>query len=648
MVAAQRKSDQDTTRKPAGWAALADLNGEQRTAAEATDRPTLVVSPAGTGKTAVLAARYRLMLEKGTPANRLLAITFSNRASQEMRDRIGSVLEDVDERDIWILTFHALGKKILQTIPKRFGLSENFRIADDQESQQIMREAVIRVDRDSLDGPQGRDRIKRMMELLDKIKNDGLTTSAVANAGRRFKQQTLSSEDMDILEEYEALMRFDNVVDYNDLILKPLLAFQQDEKLAKAWSRQFEAIMIDEFQDTNKTQYDLLRFFAKDQPNTLFLGDDDQLIFEWRGAKNGYVTEFESQWTNAQVLTLRINYRNAPDILSRAKSMIGRNENRRTKDMVAHRSNKATVELRTLDDQSAEQEYIAHLVKTTIASGTPMDKIAILTRSRAEATEIALSLTAHDIPCFYPDNDILTHREVRALISWGRIAVNDKDRHAMLSAMATPDVGLTAAAIDKLNDWARDKEVPLIDVLRETLADGRAKADGPLAKFIAKLDAVQKLDLTQFRAFEAISETVGLAEAAAAASPAASQALDQAIAIFTSTFEVLGSMQAVLDTIMLNAKSTLEARQGEARVRVDTMHASKGLEFDLVIVSGWEQNHFPRNKPAEMEESRRLAYVTLSRARDRFVATVCRRRPGGMRQPSIFLTEMGLDPDVTL
>jgi DNA helicase-2/ATP-dependent DNA helicase PcrA len=648
MAAAQRRSDQDITRKPAGWAALADLNGEQRAAAEATDRPTLVVSPAGTGKTAVLAARYRLMLEKGTPANRLLAITFSNRASQEMRDRIGNVLEDVDERDIWILTFHALGKKILQTIPKRFGLSENFRIADDQESQQIMREAVMRVDRDSLDGPQGRDRIKRMMELLDKIKNDGLTTSAVANAGRRFKQQTLSSEDMDILEEYEALMRFDNVVDYNDLILKPLLAFQQDEKLARAWSRQFEAIMIDEFQDTNKTQYELLRFFAKDQPNTLFLGDDDQLIFEWRGAKNSYVIDFEKQWPNAQVLTLRINYRNAPDILARAKSMIGRNENRRGKDMVAHRSNKATVELRTLDDQKAEQEYIAHLVKTTIAAGTPMDNIAILTRSRAEATEIALSLTANDIPCFYPDNDILVHREVRALISWARIAVNDKDRHAMLSAMATPDVGLSAAAIDKLNDWARDKEVPLIDVLRETLSDGRAKADGPLAKFIAKLDAVQKLDLTQFRAFEAISETVGLAEAAAAASPVAAQALDQAIAIFTSTFEVLGSLQAVLDTIMLNAKSTLEARQGEARVRVDTMHASKGLEFDLVIVSGWEQNHFPRNKPAEMEESRRLAYVTLSRARDRFVATVCRRRPGGMRQPSIFLTEMGLDPDVTL
>jgi superfamily I DNA/RNA helicase len=650
MATSRHQGDQESGKsaRSATSAILADLNSEQRAAAEATDNPLLVVSPAGTGKTAVLAARYKLMLARGTAANRLLAITFSNRASQEMRDRIGDILKDVDERDVFILTFHALGKKILQTIPKRFGLSENFRIADEQETHQIMREAVRRVDPESLEGPMAKDRIKRMVESLDKIKNDGLTPSSVAAAGRRFKQQTLSSQDVEVMEEYESLMRFDNVVDYNDLILKPLLAFDQDEKLAAAWRRQFDAIMIDEYQDTNKTQYQLLRHLALGKDNLLFLGDDDQLIFEWRGAKNSYVIDFEAQWPNSKVMTLRINYRNGPDILDRANSMIRRNENRRVKDMVAARSNQAVVEMRTFDNQSDEQEYIARLVKDQISKGTTMDSIAILTRSRQEATEIALTLTSKDIPCYYPDNDILTHREVRALISWARIAVNDKDRHALLSAMATPNVGLEAAAIDKLNDWARDAEKPLIETLREALATGKAQADGPLSRFLTRLDAVQQIDLSQFRAFEAIAEAIGLGDSAAAASPAASQALDQAIAIFTSTFETLGTMQAVLDTIMLNAKSTLEARQGEARVRVDTMHASKGLEFDLVIVSGWEQGHFPRNSPSELEESRRLAYVTLSRARNMFVATVCRRRPSGARQPSVFLTEIGMNPDVTL
>lgn len=627
---------------------LTELNSEQRSAAEATNRPTLVVSPAGTGKTKVLAARYQLMLVDGTPTNRILAITFSNRATQEMRDRIGDVLDGVDERDVFINTFHALGKRILRSMPTQFGLTDQFRIADETETHQVLRESVMRIDRESLEGPFARDRITRLAELLDRLKNDGLTPSAFAATNRKFQGRTIDATDVEVLEEYEAQMQADNIVDYNDLILKPLLAFDRDPKLAAAWRRQFDAIMIDEYQDTNRLQYRLLRHLTEGKSNLLFLGDDDQLIFAWRGADNSYVIDFENQWPDGQVLTLRINYRNGPDILQQAQSMIGRNENRRVKEMIANRSTKSVLEMRTFDDQSQEQDYIARLISSQIEKGTPLDQIAVLTRNRAEATTIALSLAAHDIPCYYPDNDILSQREVRALISWARIADKETDRLALMNAMATPDVGLTAAAIDKLNDWARERDQPLIDVIRDSVNNGSAKKDGPLSRFLANYDAVRALDLTGTRSFEDIASTVGLDKFAESQSPASANALNQALAIFSSTYEELRSISAVLDAIAISFRSTIEAKQGQSRVRVDTMHASKGLEFDLVIVSGWEEGHFPRNtrSQTELEEARRLAYVTLSRARDMFVATVVRRRPNGARPPSRFLGEIGMNADI--
>lgn len=643
MSAAESNSSNNIRRQ-----ILSDLNAEQSAAAESIDRPTLVVSPAGTGKTRVLAARYQLMLASGTAINRLLAITFSNRATQEMRDRIGSVLDGVDERDIFINTFHALGKRILRSIPKRFGLTEQFRIADENETHQIIRECVMRVDRESLEGPFGQDRITRMAELIDQIKNAGMTASTIAASDRRFKNRTLMPADVEIIEEYESQMRHDNIVDYNDLILKPLLAFDQDPALAESWRRQFDGIMIDEYQDTNQMQYRLLRHLTEGKDNLLFLGDDDQLIFQWRGADNSYVIDFEEQWPNGQVLSLRINYRNAPQILESAKKMIGRNENRRSKDMVASRSNEAVLEMRTFDDQSQEQDYIARLIKSFIEKGTPLDEIAVLTRNRAEATSIALSLAAHEIPCYSPDHDILGQREVRALISWARIAINETDRLSLMNAMSTPEFGITASASDKLNEWARDNDKNLIDVVRETVSSGRAAVDGPLDSFLKTFQKVLQIDLTDKRAFEEIATVAGLFDFAEKQSPAAVQTLNQAITIFTSTYDELDTIGEVLDAISISFRSTIEARQGQSRVRVDTMHSSKGLEFDVVIVSGWEEGHFPRNSRSlnELEESRRLAYVTVSRARNAFIATVVRRRPNGARPPSRFLSEIGIMPDV--
>lgn len=629
---------------------LATLNDEQRIAAQAIHRPTLVISPAGTGKTRVLASRYLYMLERGVPTNRLLAITFSRRAAGEMRERIGDVLHGVDPRDVYIDTFHALGSQILRSMPSQFGLTDKFRVADIDETHQVMRESCRRVDHEEIEIPTlAKERIERLCELLDEIKNEGITPSAVASAGGRFKNKTIQRVDLEILEEYEASMRNDNCVDFNDLILKPLLAFERDPKMARAWSRQFDAVMVDEYQDTNKGQYRLLRFLTEGKDNVLLLGDDDQLIFAWRGADSSYVVDFETHWSTGQVVSLTTNYRNAPEVLSRAKSMIDRNVARRPKEMIAARTRKAIIELRTFDTQSDELEYLARFINQQIEMGKTHDQIAVLTRSKREATTIALSLAAAGIACYHPNNDILGFREVRALIAWTRVALNENDRLALVLAMSTPDCGLEAAAIDKFGDVAREKDIPLAQALREALASGRATVGGPLERFMKKFEAVKKIPLTEARSFEAIAQAVGLEEAAIASSPAAADALASAYEIFAASFDDVGTIHGVLDAINISAQSAMEARQGQARVRVDTMHSTKGLEFDVVIVSAWEEGNFPRKifSDAALEEDRRLAYVTLTRARDIFVATVARQRPNsGRRQPSRFLNEIGLNGDV--
>ncbi len=635
--------------QPEPFSILSTLNDEQRIAATAIDCPTLVISPAGTGKTSVLASRYLYMLERGTPTNRLLAITFSRRAAGEMRERIGAVLHGVDERDIFIDTFHALGAQILRSMPTQFGLTDKFRVADVDETHQIMREACRRLDPESLEFAKfAKERIERLLELLDEIKNEGVTPSSVAANNNRFKTKTLSNIDIEILEEYESYMQADNCVDFNDLILKPLIAFEREPKMARIWAKQFDAVMVDEYQDTNKGQYRLLRFLTAEKDNVLLLGDDDQLIFAWRGAQNSYVVDFEEQWPNGRVLSLTTNYRNAPEVLARAKSMIDRNVARRPKEMIAARTRKAVIELRTFDDQADEQEYIARLVKQQIDNGKAPDQIAVLTRTRNEATSIALSLASSGIACYHPDNDVLNFREVRSLIAWTRVAIDEDDRRALLLAMSTPDCGLTAAAIDTFADMSRNKDIPLAQTLREALQSGRAIPGGPLERFMARFNQVKEVDLTNPRAFEEIAKTVGLEEAAANSSPAAESALTNAYEIFKASFDDVGSVSGVLNAINISARSALEARQGQARVRVDTMHSTKGLEFDVVIVSGWEEGNFPRKiyNDAVLEEDRRLAYVTFTRARDMFIATVARKRPKGNRQPSRFLNEIGLNGDI--
>lgn len=629
---------------------LDSLNPEQRIAAESTDTPTLVVSPAGTGKTAVLAARYLLMLERGTPINRILAITFSRRAAGEMRQRIGSVLQGIDRRDVFIDTFHSLGARILRSMPSQFGLTDKFWVADEDEAHQIMREATRINDKKSLEFAQfASDRIKRLIELLAEIKSAGMTPSAVASNGYRLKHKTLMRIDIHILEEYESLMQMDNCVDYNDLILKPLMAFRRNPQMAKAWASQFDSVLVDEYQDTNKGQYELLRFLTEGKSNVLLLGDDDQLIFAWRGADNSYVVDFEDQWKNGRVVSLSTNYRNAPDVLSRAKGMIDRNVMRRPKEMKAARINKkAVIELRTFDQQADEQAYIARLIQSQIADGKSPHDIAVLTRARVEATSIALSLAAKGIHCFYPENDILNFREVRAMIAWARIALDETDRQAMMATMATPDCGIKQPSIDNFADTARINEQSLTQTLRDALASGKALPGGPLVTYMEKFARVKTVDLNDPRAFEEIAQAVGLDQAAADSSPAAFNALTSAYEIFKSSFDDVGSVQGVIDAISTSARSALEAQQGQARVRVDTMHSTKGLEFDTVIVSGWEEGNFPRKHFTDiaLEEDRRLAYVTLTRARDMFIATVCRQRPAGRRQPSRFLSEIGLNGDI--
>lgn len=637
---------------------LDQLNAAQKKAVLLDDRPVLVLAPAGTGKTMVLAARYLHLRAKGIKPNNILGLTFSRRAANEMRERIKPATDGFTDQDIYVDTFHGICNRILKTMAGDFGLRPGFRVAEEHEQQVMMREAVSKFDPDSLGTPiHANARIHRLLQMLEVIKTAGKTPSDLnSEGGAVLNGQLIDEGDITILEAYEHIMRLENRVDFADLILKPLRAFESRPETGLAWAKAFKAVMVDEFQDTNILQYRMLRMLCQNTPSVMLLGDDDQLIFSWRGASNTQILEFEKDWNGGEVMVLSENYRNAPDILARAKGLIRNNENRRKKVMVATKKNTSVIEHRDFDTQQEETDFIAREIRRQYEDNIPLDQIAVLTRTRARASELALALSAQKIPCYYPDNDILNSNEARSLISWARIFINPDDNLSIAEALKFPGVGLSEEQMDTLRAMLRKTDLSLYGLISEMVANGTASPTGPLANFHKRFENLRCINPDDTRVFRLISEASGLDELAASRDANASSRdsgidLETVIDIFTNILEEHGNLPAVLEAININRQSATEAIQGVAKVRIDTMHSAKGLEYDVVIVPGWEEGQFPRNtsNPMELEEERRIAYVTMTRARSTFIASTARSRPRQNRLvPSRFLRELGMTADAQL
>ena len=633
---------------PPPW--LSDLNPEQRRAVEATEGPVLVLSGAGTGKTRVLTTRVAYILhQRLTRPWRVLAVTFTNRAAREMRERLGSMIGAVAET-VWLGTFHALSLKILRRHAGLVGLRDGFTILDADDQLRLLKQLMADANIDPKREPP-----KGLMGRIQRWKDRGLTPDRVPDddvksaAGRRAR---------DLYVRYQARLLELNACDFGDLLLHTLGILQKHPDVAEQYQNRFDYILVDEYQDTNVAQYLWLRLLAARHKNLCCVGDDDQSIYSWRGAEVGNILRFETDYPGAAVIRLERNYRSASPILGAASGLIRHNAGRLGKDLIAAGANAndpdtPPVKVRGLWDGEAEARWVVEEIEALGHEGLPAAGTAILVRATFQMREFEDRLMTCGVPYQVIGGPRFYERlEIRDALAYLRLVAQPDDDLAFERIVNTPKRGLGEASVQLVQKLARADGVSLLAAARELVAgdDLKPRAKKALAGFVEDVDRWRGLlgGMPPAELCATILEESGYAAMwKADKSPDAPGRVENLEELVGAVAE-FETLDAFLEHIALVMET--ESKGAAAGVTLMTLHAAKGLEFDVVFLPGWEEDLFPHRRALEeggqasLEEERRLAYVGLTRARKRaFISFAANRRIFNNWQaslPSRFVDEL--------
>ncbi len=624
---------------------LDGLNAAQREAVEALDGPVLVLAGAGVGKTRVLTTRIAHLIATGRARpHEILSVTFTNKAAREMRERIGQ-LTGLVEGMPWMGTFHSIGAKILRRHAELVGLKPNFTILDTDDQIRLLKQILQAHDIDDKRWP-----ARALAAQIDGWKNRGLDpphvpqgeTAAFAN-GQGAKLYAAYQERLKIL----------NAVDFGDLLLECLRLFREQSEILQQYQRRLRYILVDEYQDTNVVQYLWLRLIAQASRNLCCVGDDDQSIYGWRGADVDNILRFEQDFPGAKVIRLERNYRSSAHILAVAAGLIAHNRNRLGKTLFteAGEGDKPTVS--GLWDSQEEARVIGDEIETLQRAGQSLDEIAILVRASFQMREfeerfIVLGLPYKVIggPRFYE------RAEIRDALAYLRCVAQPDDDLAFERIFNVPKRGLGEATLNLLHDYARRAGLSLTRAVRVLIETEELKPRPrqilrelmqSLDRWSAQVDAIAQDELAQV-----ILEESGYIDMWKADRTADAAGRLENLKELTRSMEEFPSLAAFLEHVSL--VTDVENGEGGARVSIMTLHAAKGLEFDVVFLPGWEEGLFPHqrsldeNGRAGLEEERRLAYVGLTRARrNAKIYFAANRRIRGLWQttaPSRFVDEL--------
>ncbi len=628
---------------------LNTLNAEQRAAVESTEGPLLVLAGAGTGKTRVLTTRLAHLLATGKAwPSQILAVTFTNKAAREMRTRIGDLIGGVVEGMTWLGTFHSIGAKILRRHAELVGLKSNFTILDTDDQIRLLKQLISTHDIDEKRWP-----ARLLAGCIDGWKNRGLTPENVP-AGEA--QHYGNGKGRELYAQYQARLKVLNAVDFGDLLLECLRLFQDNPDVLQDFQKRFRYMLIDEYQDTNVAQYLWLRLLAQNHRNICCVGDDDQSIYGWRGAEVDNILRFEKDFPGARVIRLEQNYRSTPHILAAASGLIAHNEGRLGKTLRTDRNDGEKLQLRGFWDGDEEARAIGDDLEAAQLKGETLNDRAILVRAsfqmRAfEDRFITLGLPYRVIggPRFYE------RAEIRDALAYLKTTMSPDNDLAFERIINVPKRGIGATSVKKMHSHAREHGVSLYraaTMLAETgafTAKTRASLQGLLQSFArwrAMADGIAHTEIA-----EIILDESGYTEMwQNDKSPDAAGRLENLKELIRSMAE-FENMAGFLEHISL----VMDTDTAEAvdKVNLMTLHSAKGLEFDHVFLPGWEEGLFPHqraldeNGRAGLEEERRLAYVGITRARQKAsISFAQNRRIHNLWQsalPSRFIDE--LPPD---
>ncbi len=615
-------------------ALIESLNDVQREAVCHKSGSLLLLAGAGSGKTRVVTTRIARLLGHGERAESILALTFTNRAAKEMRERVGELLGLVEQPPVLISTFHALGARVLRQHAAHFGRTRYFTIYDEDDQVSVLRQVT-----ESLGYNYKVQQLKVIVRAFARAKNDALNvTDTVPPA------DFIGIDWARVGDEYEARLKRADAFDFGDLILRSGDLFAEVPRVATMYRRLWKWVLVDEFQDTNIAQYRWLKLMAPPGSNLFVVGDDDQSIYGWRGAEVDNILNFPDQYTDARVVRLEQNYRSQRHILDAANKVIEHNQNRLGKSLWTERDGQALIQLEVADSGRAEANFVAARISKLCQEQdlSPSD-IAVLMRANHLSLDLETCLRALSIPYRVVRGRAFFDRaEVKDALAYVRMLVNPDDEVAFRRSIAAPARGVGKVSIKKIDGVAQEGALSLWSSVDTVLSQGtlKGRAKTGLAHFYEAVNRHRDDTLVGTEAAQSIKALLGevglYKDVSLDDRDEDEYQRQQNIARLVTDIESWSQQDpdAHLETYLEQVKlvSDGDAQSDESgEVSLMTVHAAKGLEFPVVFVIGMEEGVFPHNRSiqaGDVEEERRLCYVAITRAKDQLILTRARRRHG--------------------
>ncbi len=616
---------------------LDGLNDKQRQAVQKTEGPLLVLAGAGSGKTRVLTTRVAyLILELGISPSDILAITFTNKAAKEMKERIISMIDGLGYK-IQISTFHSFGLRIIRENYEALGLDKNFTILDSEDANTVIKKICKEKGLDpKIYNP------KAIKNSISSAKNELLDDKEYANyAYSDFEQKVVS-----VYEKYEEKLRINNSLDFDDLLLLPIRLFEKYPEILKQYQERFKYVLIDEYQDTNKAQYVLTKMISAKYKNICVVGDNDQSIYAFRGANYKNILNFEKDYQNPEVILLEENYRSTKNILNAANSIIKNNKERKDKNLWTNNKEGEKIKYHKAMDEKEEASYVVREIVTLLENGISRNDIAILYRTNAQSRNLEEAFLNENIPyrvvgSFY----FYKRKEIKDLICYLKLLYNVHDDVSLTRVINVPKRGIGLKTIENIETNAILSHSSMYDAIK-------SGKELEFKKTIEKIREKQA-NLTLTELVDCVLEETGMKkELESEHSMEADIRLEnlEEFKTITKHFEEregVISLEDFLEEISLVADIE-EHKQTQDVVTLMTIHSAKGLEFSYVFLVGMEEGIFPHSNSfssnEDLEEERRLCYVAITRAKEKLYIVNARKRTifgqDSYNVPSRFLEEM--------
>ena len=627
---------------------LDTLNPAQREAVEKTEGPVLILAGAGSGKTRVLTTRIGHLIEdKGVQPANILAITFTNKAANEMRERVEETLES-DASDMWISTVHSCCVRILRKDINRIGYNRSFVIYDSADQVTLVKDCL------------------KELNLNDKVFEPKMIISTISGAKdklydpKQFKAMHMNDNRMskiaDVYALYQDRLKRNSALDFDDLIFKTVELLKSDKEVLDYYRNRFKYIMVDEYQDTSKAQYELIKILAKEHQNICVVGDDDQSIYGWRGADIRNILEFEKDYDDVHVVKLEQNYRSTQIILDAANTVISNNIERKRKRLWSEKKDGELIKIQVAQDEIEESDFVADMIaKISREQNRSYKDFAVLYRANAQSRSVEDALNRSQIPYnIYGGTKFYERKEIKDLIAYLRVIQNPQDDISIKRIINVPRRGIGLRTIEKIEDRASLKQESIYSVLIdiETNSEISTKARNSISEFVDNVIGTLRTMREVYpvsKLIEKVIESIDyygyIDELYKGDKEEAEERKDNVKEFISVAMEFeQNSEEKDLETFLTGVALTSESSEEEEidKVSLMTIHTSKGLEFPVVFIVGMEDGLFPIARAvrsmsdSEIEEERRLCYVGITRAKEILYLTLTQKRTlYGKTNPSI-------------